>query len=283
MRYAYDSIYTEKIPASALIVAGYVDGRYTTFSKGWRDGYGVWHRPLTETHPNALRISIGVFSNSVAQLGDCESGDMTPAQSVDWVLRNRSLGGDPIVYCSTSWWPAVKAAFASRNVPLPWWWEAHYGNHVPVLHSDPRAVGIQYTDGQYPSAPFNVPGVDTSMILDHLPGVDPGPAPTPTPAKDEDMYIGRNTGGLDQWSIDANTKTHIPDIATLANLQKQFPTVPVSPSFLASLPLAGAHAMHLGEAKDSFTRQLAALSDAELADLGYRADDEHVMALRGTD
>lgn len=160
-RTAYDGINSDvgSIPTDAQIVLGYVDGLYT-----WSDA--DWAR-----FPHSIKGRIAVFSTtSDGHILDCEPGNCTPAQSVDWVLMRRAAGMDPTVYCNqldpNTGWPAVRAAFQTRGVPEPHYWVANYDGATVI---PPGAIAKQYADmGAY----------DLSVVADYWPGIDPAPTPT---------------------------------------------------------------------------------------------------------
>lgn len=159
----YDAITAANIPASARVVAGYVDGRWPSYFD------------LPRTHPDALHVSIAVDPAQDAQVLDCERFDATPADCPGWAVRQRRRGQVPTIYCNTSSWPAVVDQFRVQRVPLAQWWEANYDRGARLL---PGRVGVQYTD--------HADLYDISVILDQVPGWDhlathPRPQPTPPP------------------------------------------------------------------------------------------------------
>lgn len=123
----------------------------------------------------------------------------------------------------------------------------------------------------------------TQVWYAHAVGGTPGPTPAPT--GDDDMYLGRNTGGVDQWQI-GDTRVHVPTVADLQALTVRLgASVNVSPTFLAGVPIAAtltARAVlanqvdddrDLNAAKDAFKDELKALDAADLAALGYTEED----------
>lgn len=149
-RVMHDSITARNIPASAQMVAGYVDGAY------------VWSAADWGRFPNATKVRIAVFaSTNDGHVLDVERGNATPEEAPGWVLRRRAAGVDPSVYCSESAWPIVRAAFAAAHVPEPHWWIAAYPGIGATVY--PGAVAHQYADlGPY----------DLSVVADCWPGVD---------------------------------------------------------------------------------------------------------------
>jgi hypothetical protein len=158
VRTMYDAIDPTAIPASAGIVAGYTDGMYANMPA------------MAARFPHAIRVPIAVFasSNSGTVL-DVETGDASPDQAPGWVLMRRRAGVDPSVYCNSSTWPAVRAAFHAAGVAEPHYWIAQYDGD-PTIPAG--AVAKQY---------LSTTGWDESSVAAHWPGVDPS---TPTPEPD---------------------------------------------------------------------------------------------------
>jgi len=154
----FDAVTASRIPATAQMVGGYVDGLYRWSAADWA------------RFPRAVTVRIAVFATTDdGHVLDCEPGNCTPAQAVDWVLLRRRAGADPSVYCNQMdpdiGWPAVRAAFHARKVPEPHYWVAKYDG-VALLPDG--AVAKQYLNDE--SA-----GYDLSIVADHWPGVDPAP------------------------------------------------------------------------------------------------------------
>lgn len=155
-RTMYDGVTASRLPANAQMVAGYVDGLYKWSAADWA------------RFPNAVKVRIAVFhTTNDGHVLDCEPGNCTPAQAVDWVLMRRRAGVDPTVYCNQQdekvGWPAVRAAFQARGVPEPHYWVAKYDG---VQAIPAGAIGKQYEDDE-------TNGWDLSVIADHWPGIDP--------------------------------------------------------------------------------------------------------------
>lgn len=174
-RTMYDGVDATRLPTSAQLVAGYVDGLYR-----WSDAN--WAR-----FPNSVKVRVAVFSQTNdGHALDVEPGNATPAQSVDWVLMRRRAGVDPTVYMNTSTWPTVRSSFQSRGVAEPHYWVAQYDGVASIPGG---AVAKQYYNN-------NDLGYDLSVVANYWPGVDPapfGPPPTPTPApppvRRNDMHV----------------------------------------------------------------------------------------------
>jgi hypothetical protein len=149
-RTMYDAVTASNVPASATLVAGYGDGYYNNVAE------------FRTRFPHATVVEIAVSSrHNLGVVLDVETGDATPAEAPPWVLMRRAAGVDPTIYCNSSTWPSVRAAFKAAGVPEPHWWIAQYDGDPSIF---PGAVAKQYSDpGPY----------DLSSVADYWPGVDP--------------------------------------------------------------------------------------------------------------
>lgn len=139
----YDSITLSNIPPGAAAVAGYVDGRWTT----WHDVLRRW--------PRSRHVSITTTGASEADVCDCESGDLTPQGAVRWVAAMHARGHSaPGVYASLDTWVTSLQSLMLREYRRTEFrvWTAHY-THVPHRCSavcDKRLVlpvdATQWTD-----------------------------------------------------------------------------------------------------------------------------------------
>lgn len=160
-RTMYDSIDANTVPASATMVAGYVDGKWPSAAA------------LKKRFPHATLVEIAVFhTTDEGQVLDVETGDATPVESVSWVQMRRRAGADPSVYCNSSVLPSVVAAFKSAGVAQPHYWIAHWDN-VATLPAG--AVAKQYANSKMVGHNY-----DVSVVADYWPGVDPKPVPVVT-------------------------------------------------------------------------------------------------------
>jgi hypothetical protein len=180
MRTMYDAINALNLPTGGDLYAGYIGG-------SWPDANAISQR---FPHDTVVRIAVQASENDGVVL-DVEKGDATPAESVDWVLHRRAAGVDPTVYCNTSTWPDVVAAFQARGVPLPHWWAAAYVKDPskPPTALPAGAVALQWYDfGPY----------DASIVADYWPGVDPKPAAAalvqPAQLEEEDTMAQAQNG-----------------------------------------------------------------------------------------
>ncbi|MCT9007095.1 hypothetical protein [Streptomyces rhizosphaerihabitans] len=149
-RIMYDAVTPSNIPATATMVAGYTDGRYANMSQ------------LKARFPHATVVSIAVHHTTAAQVLDVERGDATPPEAVLWCTHTMASTSNKelTVYCNSSTWPQVRAAFRAARVTEPNYWIAQYDNkpHIPD-----SAVAKQYASNK---------GFDTSAVVGHWPGVD---------------------------------------------------------------------------------------------------------------
>jgi hypothetical protein len=167
----YDGVDATRLPVSAQLVAGYVDGLYTWSAADW------------DRFPHSVKVRVAVFSTTNdGQVLDVEPGNATPAQSVDWVLMRRRAGVDPTVYMNMSTWPTVRSAFQARGVAEPHYWVAEYDG-VETIPAG--AVAKQYYNN-------NDLGYDLSVVADYWPGVDASPGngqPTASSTRRNDMHV----------------------------------------------------------------------------------------------
>jgi hypothetical protein len=196
VRSMFDAIYALNLPTGGDLYAGYIGG-------SWPDANAIAQR---FPHATVVRIAVQASENDGVVL-DVETGDATPAESVGWVLARRAAGVDPTVYCNTSTWPAVKAAFQARSVPLPHWWAAAYVDDPskPPTVLPAGAVALQWYDfGPY----------DASIVADYWPGVDPAPH-TPTvqlEEEEEDDMSQMSVAGLVRLAWPTG-KRHVVEVA----------------------------------------------------------------------
>lgn len=150
-RTMYDAVTLSNVPSGAAMVACYADGTYQNEAEA------------RSRFPHAVIVTIAVRASfNGGQVLDVETGDASPDEAPGWVVMRRAAGADPTVYCNTSTWPAVKAAFAAAGVAPPHYWVAQYDNN-PVIPAG--AVAKQYSDlGPY----------DLSVVADVWPGIDTG-------------------------------------------------------------------------------------------------------------
>jgi hypothetical protein len=189
----YDAVTASNIPTTALMVAGYVDGLYKWSAADWA------------RFPHAAKVRIAVFSTTNdGHVLDCEQGNATPAQSVDWVLLRRAAGLDPTVYCGrNTWWDQIQGAFQARKVPEPHYWVADYSGNPAKPAIPVGAIGLQYQD----TGPY-----DLSAVADYWPGIDPAPLPIP---QEHEMILNYITGNPEVWALSGSLYWHVVDPQSL--------------------------------------------------------------------
>jgi hypothetical protein len=177
----YDAVAPSSIPSGVpapTYVAGYIDG-------AWRSYAGI-----TARFPNAIPVSITVSGTQLAQVADCENGDLTPVGAANWAKAKLVAGVVPTVYCSEAAWPSVKNACAGVG-PIDWWIAGYPGSVGEALY--PGSVAHQWIDrGTY----------DESVVLD---GWKPGRAvAAPPPSSSTGTPFGEDTMQAVPFSLTTN-------------------------------------------------------------------------------
>lgn len=176
---AYDDTSIGLIPADAQWIGVYIDGRYVNVDA------------VRKAFPNAVVFTITALGAPGADFCDCESGDLTPAQAVTWVLSELKAGRTPGIYASVSTMIVVLGLLARVGVGRGQviLWTAHYTG-VPHICSpsscaypgfDATADGTQFTDTA------DGRSLDESEVTDRFlrikpPAPKPKPKPAPPPA-----------------------------------------------------------------------------------------------------
>jgi hypothetical protein len=158
----YDSVTAADIPATAAMVAGYIDGVDPWTAADWA------------RFPNAVKVRIA--RNSLTDDGhvlDVERGDALPEWAPGWVLRRRTSGADPTVYVNRGNIDQVRAAFHQQAIPEPHYWLATLDGSQAWL---PGVVAIQDRNAALSGGHY-----DLSTVLDYWPGVDQVPDPPAPP------------------------------------------------------------------------------------------------------
>jgi hypothetical protein len=209
----YDDVSPYNIPASAGIVAGYVDGLFAWSAAGW------------DLFPNALHVPITVLGMPNVKVCDCETGDLSPTGAAQWAATEVQAGRRPTIYCNTSTLPAVIVAlqvFAGlqfmRDVD---WWQAQYDG-VATLEPYYGVTPVAKQFAGYPgnsSGPYDVSitnGVWPAVVMPPPPAPDP-PAATALPGggpmakacvarRPNVPAVGGTNDGADIFSIDPSGK-----------------------------------------------------------------------------
>lgn len=186
-RTMYDAVDPFKIPANAIMVAGYVDGLYAWSSAGWA------------RFASAVKVTIAVKATTVADVLDIETGnDMNPADWVSWAQLARAHGKTPCAYMNTSTWPSVRKAFTSRGVTEPLYWVAQYDG---VASIPAGALAKQYYNN-------DKLGYDLSVVENSWPGVD-APAFVSTAEDDEMQQIESLAVHPGEYAFPVVSKGHV--------------------------------------------------------------------------
>lgn len=141
MTVMFDSVTVSAIPADAPAVAGYVGGRWPTFSS------------LGARFPHAHLLSIAINASENARCLDVENGDAVPSQAPAWLRDHADRShGLPVLYTSASQLQAVINACSAAGITRDKYllWSAHYTFHAhicaPNVCGYPAADGCQWTD-----------------------------------------------------------------------------------------------------------------------------------------
>lgn len=161
----YDSTNQAAIPATAAIVACYMDGRYANEAQ------------CRARFPRATVVTITVLGAAGARVADCETGDLTPASAAAWAHREIQAGRRPTVYCNLSTHPAVVRALAAYGLAfgnqVDWWGADYVG--TPILLGG--SVATQWID----AGGYDVSTTNGAWPLPALPVPPPSPPPIPAP------------------------------------------------------------------------------------------------------
>lgn len=153
-RIMFDSTAIGDIPASAAMVAYYVDGLYA-----------VSTATVKARFPNAVLVGISAVGTNAGVVGDVEPGCMTVSQGVAWVKTRRASGVDPTIYCNEmNAWAGIRQAFHNAGVVEPHYWVADYDN---ILSIPSGAIAKQYANPTLTGGHY-----DKSIVADIWPGVD---------------------------------------------------------------------------------------------------------------
>lgn len=137
MQTMYDSVNPADIPPlqAGNLVAYYIDGLY------------AWPKEAVDkvaaTNPV---VSITVLGgDAVADVVDCESGDVTPAEAARWYERMRS-SRYATIYCSESAAPNIVEACKAHGIDNAQLWIASWTNRVHMAEvAGAKVVATQWT------------------------------------------------------------------------------------------------------------------------------------------
>src|SRR5438067_2070247 len=113
----YDDVNLSLVPADAQAVAGYVNGRWPTYSE------------VVRRWPKAKHLSIAVTAHADADCLDVEPGDAPNSAAPGWVKRQIARGVHrPVVYTSVSNAVALLKTLANAGIKRNQirLWTAHY-------------------------------------------------------------------------------------------------------------------------------------------------------------
>jgi hypothetical protein len=177
----YDSTNPGAIPATAQMVAGYVNGPRSQWpASGW-DRWG----------PGVPKIRIDV--NGTDPLGsdviDVENGDATIGVAVNWVKTRQARGWWSAAYTSASNLDALRLAMSDLDCE---YWVADWGiaQTQAALMLTGRVVAVQFENN--PGS-----GWDLSVVTDAW---FPSPAPTPPPVPAAHLVSVTLTGSYSDGS-----------------------------------------------------------------------------------
>lgn len=174
MRTMYDNVNLGLIPATAEVVAGYVNGRWPTFTE------------VERRWPHAIHVSIAVTRHADADCLDVEPGDASNADAPAWVKRQQARGlRRPILYTSVSNAAALLRTLAAAGIKREHvrLWTAHYTGREHLC--GPRcgfgmpttADATQWTDRALGRSLDRSLCAESFFAPVHVP--DGGPKPTP--------------------------------------------------------------------------------------------------------
>ncbi|MFI6044229.1 hypothetical protein ACIA8C_21540 [Nocardia sp. NPDC051321] len=168
----YDSTSAQDIPADAVMVAGYIDGRHKWSQADW------------DRFPNAIKVHIAVDpQTNDGEVLDIEQGASRPDQAPGWIRMRQAAGLErPTIYCNKSTWPAVQTACQGLTYAS---WIAEW---TGAAHAIEGAVACQWADPAHGS-----PGhYDISLVTDDnwpKPGTPPPPSHLPAATGDTHMAL----------------------------------------------------------------------------------------------
>lgn len=205
----YDSIDISQIPADATAVAGYIDGRWPTFTA------------LTQRFPHAHWLPIAVTADADAEVLDVESGDATPGQASGWIKRQLARKVyRPVIYANASTMPGVLQALGAAGIPRASvrLWSAHYTEAHICGPSSCRYPGVPACDGTQWTPNALGLDLDESLLLADFFASGPKP-PKPARRKGSPMLMNQGMGAITPFSVPAGAKNLIltpTDTATVA-------------------------------------------------------------------
>jgi hypothetical protein len=141
-----------------------IDGTYEAVL-AYRDGLFRWMPADAERfHAAGKRVypcSVVGADPDLAQVVDCENGDLTIAQAADWARRRNDLHGDATIYASLDTiWNAKPSLIEALGSEPCWLWAAWWNASLQVpglsLPANIRLAAVQWR---------GLPGWDVSAII----------------------------------------------------------------------------------------------------------------------
>lgn len=154
----YDGVTPSHLPNDGDIYAGYMNGHYSNMAL------------MEQLHPGKIYVDITVDPSALAHVYDCEPGNGDASDAIGWVLKERSHGFDPTIYCGlNTWYPTIHQSFLNAGVEEPWYWVADGTKQAIPVNVNTRIVALQYR--------LDVPpGYDQSIVSNFWPGIDNSPS-----------------------------------------------------------------------------------------------------------
>lgn len=176
----YDAVAWETMPPGKPILV-YEDGNFPTYPAA-----------VNGLHP-PLFWTVTTTGKNVADIADCEGGDLSPAQAV-FGLR---LGFWHTIYCSLSTFPHVVAEAKAQGSPR-WSWFAADPTGTP--HLPKGAAACQYAWHSLGQCPANY---DMSIATEAWVNMTHGPQPLPQPTLGDVDIMGITQMSNGELAIDA--------------------------------------------------------------------------------
>jgi hypothetical protein len=201
-RLCYDSTDPNAIPASAEMVAGYIDGINRKVVMAWESAFQGRFKSAVQ-----VRIAVLPWTNDGHVL-DVETGDATPGSAPGWVRMRRAAGVDPTVYCNRANWAEIRQAFQTQGVPEPHYWLAAYDNDPTIPDG---CVAKQYANEVFTGGNY-----DLSSVAPVWPGVDnPTPQEEPMTFTPEHKRFFAFQMILTSWGRNPASEQELMDVANV--------------------------------------------------------------------
>jgi peptidoglycan hydrolase-like protein with peptidoglycan-binding domain len=215
MTIMYDSVDVTAIPSDAVVVAGYVDGAYNNLDA------------IKTRFPGAEWVGITVTGLAGAKVADCERGDLSPTDAVNWAASELAAGRSPCIYTSRSVFEG-DVAFSSFRVTGPNGWEVALNASVDFWIADWTGQDHLYL-GSVATQWASLPGFDISTTNGSWP-LEPAPPPvvvpsTPPAAPSIPSSSAPTTGGLPTVQSGA-TGPYVVDVQAVISVKSPLRLLP---------------------------------------------------------